>query len=125
LSIAVAGATVTYNALTGSHYGWTAADQPIERIALVRMSGQNRRLRGDLEGEVIYGVEPTARASDQACLGACLAPEDSSLPSGVENPHRIRAVGNGEMWVTDGGSGDIQPGDFLFSIRRDGLRHEG
>ena len=27
------------------------------------------------------------------------------------------AVGNGDLWVTDGGSGDLAPGDYLISSR--------
>ncbi len=112
-SITVAGNTVIYNAFTGSHYGWT--DEKIERGTLVSMTGENRRQRPGPDGEIIYGVAATQTANDSRCLGAYLGLEEPNRPSGNGNPHQIMSVGNGEMWVTESKSGNIQPGDFLIS----------
>lgn len=113
-SVSVAAGVVSYNAFTGSHYGWLPEGQTIERYALVRMTGENRRWHGDAESEIIYGIEPTSRANDPACLGAYLALSESTQPHSLGNPHLIMAAGNGEMWVVDTG-GTIRPGDYLIS----------
>lgn len=112
-SVSVAAGVVSYNAFTGSHYGWT--DETIDRGLLVSMTGENRRQAG-ADSEVIYGITLTRTANDPRCLGAYLAREEPKRKSTDANPHQIMAVGNGEMWVTDDG-GDIEPGDFLISSR--------
>ncbi|MBI3836000.1 MAG: hypothetical protein HY287_16865 [Planctomycetes bacterium] len=112
-TISVSGTTVSYNAFTGSHYGWSIGSIPPGM--LVSMTGENRRF-GDREGsEVVYGVMETVRANDPACLGACMGPEESNKAPGPENPLLVAAVGNGEMWVVDGGTGDFEPGDYLIT----------
>jgi hypothetical protein len=111
-SISVAGATVSYNAFTGSHYAWS--DETHQRDQLVSMSGQNRRYEDRPAAEVMYGIRTTSLANDAACLGAYLGPEESAKAPAADNPLLVAAVGNGEMWVVDRG-GDIQPGDFLIS----------
>ncbi len=113
-SVSVAAGVVSYNAFTGSHYGWLPEGQTIERYALVRMTGENRRWHGDAESEIIYGIQPTSRANDPACLGAYLALSETTRPHSLGNPHLIMAAGNGEMWVVDTG-GAIHPGDYLIS----------
>ncbi len=111
-SISVSGNTVSYNAFTGSHYGWI--EGPVERGALMTMTGDNRVYHDREEGEVIYGVRPSTTPNDARCLGAYLALQESTLPESSSNPHQIMAVGNGDMWVVDSGM-PIQPGDYLIS----------
>jgi hypothetical protein len=80
----------------------------------VRLTGDNRGMNHDEAREIVYGIEPTSRANDPACLGAYLSttPGDD-LHSDV--PIRlIAAVGNGELWVVNSGR-DIHAGDFLIS----------
>ncbi|MCH8860721.1 MAG: hypothetical protein IH843_06265, partial [Thaumarchaeota archaeon] len=110
--------TVTYNALTGSHYAWMDGTLPIG--TLVSMTGDNRYLNDDPEAEILYGVSITQKKNDPAILGAYLALQDSSSSrhheddqSGVSK-HLIMSVGNGDVWVADMGQ-DIQPGDYLIS----------
>jgi hypothetical protein len=111
-TISVAGNIVSYNAFTGSHYGWS--DEPLELGQLVSMTGKTRRPRHNPAAEPIYGVTLANVANDPRCLGAYLAPQDSAKPMSVENPLLIMAVGNGDMWVVDTGSA-IHPGDYLIS----------
>ena len=111
-NISVSGSTVSYNAFTGSHYAWT--DRPLDEGALVRMTGGNRHYHNDPKSEVIYGIQPTSRANDPACLGAYLGVQSPPQPASSDNPHLVMAVGNGEMWVVDRG-GDLEPGDALIS----------
>jgi hypothetical protein len=111
-NISVSGSAVTYNAFTGSHYGWT--EEKLERGELVTLTGLNRNSHNNPKSEVIYGIKRSTVANDPACLGSYLALQESPQPAGTENPHLIMAVGNGDMWVADEGR-DIQPGDFLIS----------
>jgi subtilisin-like proprotein convertase family protein len=112
-NITVAGGVVSYNAFTGSHWAWI--DSAPERGMLVSMTGDNRRAgRHAGEGEVIYGVALATAANDPACLGAYLAPVESSSADFPQPCHQVMAVGNGEMWVVDTGR-DIHPGDYLIS----------
>jgi len=112
-SISVAGAIVSYNAFTGSHYAWT--DQALERGTLVVMTGDNRRRSKDPGAEPIYGVAHSTSPNDSRCLGAYLGILEPDQPATLENPHQIMAVGNGDMWVAESSTGDIQPGDYLIS----------
>jgi hypothetical protein len=111
-TVTVAGGFVSYNAFTGSHYAWT--DQPIERGMLVTLTGVNRRIHEDRESEIVYGIAPSSTANDSRCIGAYLGVQDPSRPAGPDNPHLIMSVGNGDMWVVDGGT-DILPGDDLMA----------
>jgi len=111
-TIAVSGTTVSYNAFTGSHYGWT--DRVLSRGTLVVMTGENRRRYDDPGAEPIYGVAPSVAANDPKCLGAYLGLLEPAKAASMENPHQVMAVGNGDMWVVDTGKG-IAPGDYLIS----------
>ena len=111
-TISVSVNTVSYNAFTGSHYGWT--DRTINHGTLVTLTGDNRRLHDNAESEIIYGVAPSSVPNDPKILGAYLALQESNEPAGSENPHLVMAVGNGEMWVVDDGQ-DIEIGDYLIS----------
>jgi len=110
--ISVAGATVSYNAFTGSHYAWS--NQEPQRGMLVSMNGQNKYLHEYPEAEILYGVEITTKKNDPAVLGAYLNLHEPLLASGLVNPHLVMAEGNGEVWIADMGE-DIHPGDYLIS----------
>ncbi len=112
-SISVSGTTVSYNAFTGSHFGWT--DETLDRGMLVRFSGSNRRSGESPDSEIIYGVARTTRANDPRCLGAYLAIKEPSQPISPTNCHLVMAVGNGDMWVTEGANGDLEAGEYLIS----------
>jgi len=111
-NISVSGPTVSYNAFTGSHYGWT--EEELERGELVSLTGLNRNAHDNPKSEVIYGIKRSTIPNDPACLGSYLSLSEPAHPASSENPHLVMAVGNGDMWVVDEG-GDIQPGDFLIS----------
>jgi len=111
-TISVSSTTVSYNAFTGSHYGWT--EELLERGELVTLTGKNRSSHDNPKSEVIYGVKRSTIANDPACLGSYLGLQESSQPAGPENPHLIMAVGNGDMWVVDEG-GNVEIGDYLIS----------
>jgi hypothetical protein len=106
--VVVLAGNVTYNAFTGSHYAW--CEQAPRPGALMSMTGDNRPLRAEGNSEVVYGVEPSGRANDPACLGAYMG--TSAVDE--QSVRLIAAVGNGEMWVVDTGP-DIRPGDLLIS----------
>ncbi|MCA9286010.1 MAG: hypothetical protein KDA22_12375, partial [Phycisphaerales bacterium] len=108
--ISVVGSTVSYNTFTGSHHAWT--DTTIEPGSLVALTGENQRDHAGPNCEVVYGIAPVAQANDPACLGSYLCPPD---PSDPDSRHLVAAVGNGEMWVVDAGTGDIEPGDALIA----------
>ncbi len=109
-AVTVTGSVVSYGAFTGSHWAWMP--HPLDRGALVTMTGQNRRSAED--SEVIYGVAETTMPNDPACLGAYLAPLVVSELPGTTDQHQIMSVGNGELWVVDSGQ-DILPGDLLIA----------
>jgi hypothetical protein len=111
--ISVSGSTVSYGNFTGSHFAWS--DESFERGALVRMTGENRWFHDRPGAELIYGITPTARANDPACLGAYLSLLNPSEPADAENPHLVMPVGNGDMWIVDDGRGDIRAGDSLIA----------
>lgn len=111
-TISVAGTTVSYNAFTGSHYGWT--DEALERGELVTLTGANCSSHDNPESEIVYGIKRSTTPNDPACLGSYLALQSPTLPFSSENPYLIMAVGNGDMWVIDEGQ-NIQPGDYLIS----------
>ena len=112
-TISVSGATVSYNAFTGSHYAWMDASE-IETGMLVSMTGVNRNLHDKPSSEVLYGVSATAAPNDPRVLGAYLSLLEPSQSASPHNPHLVMAVGNGVMWVVDTGL-DIAPGDPLIS----------
>lgn len=111
-NIAVVGGVVSYNAFTGSHYGWT--EEALQRGELVTLTGRNRNSHDNPEAEVIYGIKRSIVPNDPACLGSYLGLQESGKPASPENPYLIMAVGNGDMWVVDEGE-NIQPGEYLIS----------
>ncbi len=116
-TISVSGVTVSYNAFTGSHYGWT--EELLERGELVTLTGKNRSSHDNPKSEVIYGVKRSTIPNDPACLGSYLGLQESGQPAGPENPHLVMAVGNGDMWVVDEGK-DVEIGDYLISSSTSG-----
>ncbi|MEX2043622.1 MAG: hypothetical protein WD926_01875 [Patescibacteria group bacterium] len=117
-TISVAGDQVSYNAFTGSHYARTGGG--VEPGMLVSMTGENGRLGGREDSEIIYGVARTAKANDPAVLGSYLSvlnpkeKDGSPRPESDDNPSLVAAVGNGEVWVVENGR-DLEPGDVLVS----------
>ena len=111
-TISISGTTISYNAFTGSHYGWT--ERTIDHGTLVTLTGDNRRYHDNAESEIIYGVIPSSVPNDPKILGAYLALQESQDPAGPDNPHLVMAVGNGVMWVVDDGQ-DVEIGDHLIS----------
>jgi hypothetical protein len=111
-SISVSAGVVSYNAFTGSHYGWI--DHPPDPGTLVTLTGDNRRLHDNGDSEIIYGVAPSSVPNDPKILGAYLSLQESQEPAGPDNPHLVMAVGNGEMWIVNDGH-DIEIGDHLIS----------
>ncbi len=114
-SISQSGSTVSYNAFTGSHYGWSSAAQDLLPGAVLVATGANRKLGPDhLEvRETIYGVDTTERACDPRVLGVYGG-------SGGEGILLVNAVGDGFVLVTDS-AGDIDLGDYLTSSARRGF----
>lgn len=107
-TIEVAGATVSYNAFTGSHYTWS--QETPETGMLVTMTGENRRLEDQEDGEIIYGIRTSTEPNDPKILGAFLARENPN----TDIPDLVMAVGNGVMWIADNGE-DTEIGDYLIS----------
>ncbi|MFH2094316.1 MAG: hypothetical protein ABIJ16_01345 [Bacteroidota bacterium] len=108
-TISVAGATVSYNAFTGSHYANT--DRVYEKGLLMCLSGDNTRLHSNPESEIIYGAVLNTVENSPYILGAFLGNEDFN---GEDSPSLVMAVGNGEMWVADNGE-NLETGDYLIS----------
>ncbi len=119
--ITVSGATISYNAFTGSHYGFInnkATEKELSTGLLMSMTGNNTYLNNDPESEIIYGIKITNKANDPSTLGAYLSysQTDSATNTDIQ---LIMAVGNGVMWVVDNGE-DIQIGDYLISSTVEG-----
>jgi len=108
--IAVFGSTVSYNTFTGSHHAWT--ETAIEPGSLVTLTGANVRPHAGPNCEVTYGVKASSFANDPRCLGSYLSAAD---PTDDGSRDLVATVGNGEMWVVDSGTGDVEPGDYLIS----------
>ncbi len=111
-SITVSGATVSYNAFTGSHYAWS--NENIELGYLVSLTGDNKYLHNSSESEIVYGIKSTNIKNDPQVIGTFLGLKDPSLDFSLDNPYLVSAVGNGEMWVVDNGV-NINVGDPLIS----------
>lgn len=108
--ISVIGSTVIYGTFTGAHNGWV--ESPIEPGSLVTLAGQIRRAHAGPNCEPTYGIAKTTVANDPRCAGSYVSAPDPADPT---SQHLFAAVGNGEMWVVDSGTGDIDPGDALIS----------
>jgi len=109
-SISVVGSTVVYGTFTGAHNGWT--NETIAPGTLVSLTGDLRRAHAGPNCEPTYGIAMTTVANDPRCGGSYVCPPDREDPA---SQHLFAAVGNGEMWVVDSGTGDIEPGDALIS----------
>ncbi|HAF27440.1 MAG TPA: hypothetical protein DCG75_00185 [Bacteroidales bacterium] len=108
-SISVSGATVSYNAFTGSHYA--KIKEEIEKGMLVELTGENNYLNDQCESEIIYGGAIALKPNSSNIIGAFLGKED---PDNIESVDLVMAVGNGVMWVVDNGE-NLETGDYLIS----------
>jgi hypothetical protein len=115
--ISVSGSTVSYNAFTGSHYGWMA--MPTEKGMLVTLTGNNKWMEDKSGSELMYGVIKSSIANDPKIMGTFLGLQSSTAEHNTSNPYLIMAVGNGEAWVVDNGQ-DIEAGDYLISSTVEG-----
>jgi hypothetical protein len=135
-NISESGGTVSYNAFTGSHYGW--AEDNTDAGKCLIMTGTNKYAYSDSSEEIIYGLVECSDENDSRFLGAYLALIESDLDKtvgvskvegveaseGVEeviavegvkpNPDLIMSVGNGDMWVVNEGE-NITQGDCLIT----------
>lgn len=111
-TISVAAGVVSYNAFTGSHFGYSK--KHFERGYLISLTGKNERYHDNPNSEILYGIKYTTKENDPNVLGAYNALLEPKMKHSVDNPHQIMAVGNGVMWVTNKG-GDISIGDYLIS----------
>ncbi|KFM15712.1 hypothetical protein SCCGRSA3_02610 [Marine Group I thaumarchaeote SCGC RSA3] len=111
-SISVTGATVSYNAFTGSHYA--QSDQTIERGLIVEMTGENGRLNESPGSEILYGIKVSDTPNNPKILGSYLDFIAPSTENSVKPHHLVMAVGNGDMWIVDNGE-DLDIGDYLIS----------
>ncbi|GEM_PF-6894579 len=116
-NISVSGGTVSYQAFTGAHYGWSPDHLRFTRGEVLVASGPHRGLHGGELGttETVYGVTTTDREEDQRVLGVYAG--ETTL--GNERLILVNAVGDGFILVTDSG-GDIGIGDFLTTSSRRG-----
>ncbi|MEK7613538.1 MAG: immunoglobulin-like domain-containing protein, partial [Patescibacteria group bacterium] len=112
-TISIAGNTVTYGAFTGAHYATTSENIP--RGMLVAYTGQNANESENAESEPIYGVTLASEKNASNVMGVMLALQEPAKPLSEENPYLIMAVGNGDVWVTQGEEESIEPGDNLIT----------
>jgi hypothetical protein len=116
-SVSIAGATVSYNAFTGSHFGLmptSAATSTYEKGTLLELTGENEYYNDDATSEIVYGMQKTTAENSSRVIGTYLASLEPSQPQSTANPTLVMAVGNGHMWVADQGE-DIKAGDYLIS----------
>ncbi len=112
-SVSIAGATVSYNAFTGSHFGLTGSTT-YPMGTLMQLSGDNQSYNNDPASEILYGMEETTTENSSTVIGSYLSVLEPALPESVANPTLVMAVGNGAMWIADQGE-DITRGDYLIS----------
>ena len=111
--ISIAGATVSYNAFTGSHFGLTSGTV-YPQGTLLTLTGTNASYNDDEKSEILYGMTQSTKENDSKIIGAYLSVLEPSLPESTANPTLVMAVGNGQMWVADQGE-NIEAGDYLIS----------
>jgi hypothetical protein len=117
-TISVAGATVSYNAFTGSHYSLVSG--PIEPGQIIRWNGQSSHFDNNPNTETVYGAVASDAYNAANVIGVYLAKLDSSLPTGPSNPDLVAAVGNADAWIVQGDESVIMPGDYLVSSSESG-----
>ena len=110
--ISISGATVSYNAFTGSHYALT--NDTLNEGEIVTNGGVASYFHGATAGEPLYQVSRTQLANDPNVLGSFLQKHDADQPQSVDNPNLIAAVGNGEVWIVDNGQ-PVTAGSYLIS----------
>ncbi|MFH1829421.1 MAG: hypothetical protein ABH871_01420, partial [Pseudomonadota bacterium] len=111
-NITVAGGVVSYNAFTGSHYGWCDGKPIFKKGELLIASGDNKTIydREFGKGETLYGVAKSNIPNDKRVIGVY----GGETKVGDKTIHLINAVGDGFILVTDK-NGDIEVGDYLTS----------
>ena len=112
-SVSIAGATVSYNAFTGSHFGLVGTTT-YEKGTLLELTGENAYYNDDATSEIIYGMQKSTTENSSKVIGSYLATLEPSQTESTANPTLVMAVGNGHMWVADQGE-DIKAGDYLIS----------
>ena len=114
-SISVSTGNVSYNAFTGSHYAHIPDSGEVPEVGmLVSLTGENARLRGEADTEILYGITKSQNANDGSVLGVFGGLLEGQRSHSLSNPYLVSAVGNSSLYVVDGGQ-DIQPGDYLIS----------
>lgn len=117
-NIDVSGGTVTYNPFTGAHFAYS--EKEFEYGKIVILNGDNHNYHGKKESEILYGITYSSTKNDKRVLGVYSGVLEPSLPSSLDNPHQVMAVGNGKMWVTNEG-GSIKRGDYLITSSTEGM----
>jgi hypothetical protein len=117
-TISVSGTTVSYNAFTGSHFGYSTSNT-FERGMLVSFNDSNEHYHNNPKSEILYGINYSSKANDSRIAGVYLDVLESTEDHSLENPFQIMAVGNGDVWVTNEG-GNITTGDYLISSSTEG-----
>jgi len=110
--IAVSHVGTSYSGFTGSHRARVPAG--VNRGELVSMTGslfgKDGQMRDSQLTEPVYGVTKTRFANDVRTLGVAVDNGDSGRVD-----RSVAAVGNGELWVVDNGTGKIESGDYLIA----------
>ncbi len=116
-TITVNGATVSYNAFTGSHYVSLMPGQSVPEYGKLMSFGTNSTTRMNGNGELIYQTQESQTANDPKAFGSFNGQTDGGMPAVYGNGglYLVSAAGNGDVWVVDNGSGNIATGDPLIS----------
>ena len=116
-TITVNGATVSYNAFTGSHYVSLMPGQAVPEYGKLMSLGTNSTTRMNGNGELVYQTQESQTANDPKAFGSFNGQTDGGLPAVYGNGglYLVSAAGNGDVWVADNGSGNIATGDPLIS----------
>jgi hypothetical protein len=112
------GTTVLYNAFTGAHYANIAPGHTIPNDTGKVMSivtDSNNRVHSN--GEIIYQVGESTTANSPNVLGSYSGQTDDidNLQAARGGLHLVAAAGNGDTWVIDNGTGNINVGDPMMS----------
>ena len=111
--VSIAGATVSYNAFTGSHFGLTNS-VTYDMGTVLALTGETHNYNDDSESEILYSMTENSIENNPKVIGSYLSVLEPSRPESHANPTLVMAVGNGAMWVADQGE-DIAQGDYLIS----------
>ncbi|MES2748777.1 MAG: hypothetical protein V4606_00045, partial [Patescibacteria group bacterium] len=112
-SVSIAGATVSYNAFTGSHFGLTGSTT-YSMGTVLALTGENQSYNDIAASEILYGMTESSEENSPLVIGSYLSVLEPTLAESAANPTLVMAVGNGAMWVADQGE-NITRGDYLIS----------